>query len=80
MLTIIEVQIGAYLGEDDIIRYEDVYSRKWAQMDVLFTLLLTMDVGLVRSLGLGLGNINEIRKINHFCWYIIVIKVTESSF
>ena len=28
MLTIIEVQIGAYLGEDDIIRYEDVYSRK----------------------------------------------------
>ena len=28
ILTIIEVQIGAYLGEDDIIRYEDVYSRK----------------------------------------------------
>ena len=28
MLTIIEVQIGAYLGEDDIIRYEDIYSRK----------------------------------------------------
>jgi len=27
MLTIIEVQIGTYLGEDDIIRYEDVYSR-----------------------------------------------------
>ena len=28
MLTIVEVQIGTYLGEDDIIRYEDVYSRK----------------------------------------------------
>lgn len=26
-LTLIEVQTGAYLGEDDIIRYEDVYSR-----------------------------------------------------
>ena len=28
ILIIIEVQIGAYLGEDDIIRYEDIYSRK----------------------------------------------------
>jgi mannose-1-phosphate guanylyltransferase/mannose-6-phosphate isomerase len=28
LLTVIEVQIGDYLGEDDIIRYEDVYSRK----------------------------------------------------
>ena len=27
-LIIIEIQIGAYLGEDDIIRYEDIYSRK----------------------------------------------------
>ena len=27
-IIIIEVQIGTYLGEDDIIRYEDVYSRK----------------------------------------------------
>ncbi len=27
-ITIIEVQIGAYLGEDDIIRYEDIYLRK----------------------------------------------------
>jgi mannose-1-phosphate guanylyltransferase/mannose-1-phosphate guanylyltransferase/mannose-6-phosphate isomerase len=26
-LTLIEVQSGAYLGEDDIIRYEDVYAR-----------------------------------------------------
>lgn len=26
-LTLIEVQTGAYLGEDDIIRYEDMYSR-----------------------------------------------------
>ena len=26
-LVIIEVQIGNYLGEDDIIRYEDAYSR-----------------------------------------------------
>ena len=26
-LTIIEIQLGAYLGEDDIIRYEDIYSR-----------------------------------------------------
>ena len=26
-LVLIEVQTGAYLGEDDIIRYEDVYSR-----------------------------------------------------
>lgn len=26
-LVIIEVQCGEYLGEDDIIRYEDVYGR-----------------------------------------------------
>ena len=26
-LIIIEVQIGSYFGEDDIIRYEDIYSR-----------------------------------------------------
>ncbi|MGH1354067.1 MAG: mannose-1-phosphate guanylyltransferase/mannose-6-phosphate isomerase [Thalassovita sp.] len=27
-MTLIEVQTGSYLGEDDIIRYEDVYSRE----------------------------------------------------
>ena len=27
-LTLIEVQTGSYFGEDDIIRYEDVYARK----------------------------------------------------
>jgi mannose-6-phosphate isomerase-like protein (cupin superfamily) len=27
-LEIIEVQSGAYLGEDDIVRYEDNYGRK----------------------------------------------------
>ena len=27
-LTVIEVQTGEYLGEDDIVRYEDVYSRR----------------------------------------------------
>ena len=27
LMVLIEVQIGTYLGEDDIIRYEDVYSR-----------------------------------------------------
>ena len=26
-MVLIEVQTGAYLGEDDIIRYEDVYER-----------------------------------------------------
>ena len=26
-LSLIEIQIGEYLGEDDIIRYEDVYAR-----------------------------------------------------
>jgi len=26
-LTVIEVQTGVYLGEDDIVRYDDVYSR-----------------------------------------------------
>jgi mannose-1-phosphate guanylyltransferase / mannose-6-phosphate isomerase len=26
-LTLIEVQSGAYLGEDDIVRLEDVYGR-----------------------------------------------------
>ena len=26
-LQLIEVQTGAYLGEDDIVRYEDVYER-----------------------------------------------------
>lgn len=26
-MVLIEVQIGAYLGEDDIVRYEDIYSR-----------------------------------------------------
>ena len=27
-LTLIEVQSGSYLGEDDIIRYDDIYGRK----------------------------------------------------
>lgn len=27
-ISLIEVQIGTYLGEDDIVRYEDVYKRK----------------------------------------------------
>ena len=27
LLEIIEVQSGSYLGEDDIVRYEDVYRR-----------------------------------------------------
>lgn len=27
-LIITEVQIGDYLGEDDIVRYEDIYGRK----------------------------------------------------
>jgi mannose-6-phosphate isomerase-like protein (cupin superfamily) len=27
-LVIIEVQTGEYLGEDDIVRYEDIYGRK----------------------------------------------------
>ena len=26
-MLLIEVQIGTYLGEDDIVRYEDVYAR-----------------------------------------------------
>ena len=30
-LTLIEVQSGAYLGEDDIVRFEDVYGRKKPQ-------------------------------------------------
>ena len=28
MLEIIEVQCGEYLGEDDIIRFEDIYNRQ----------------------------------------------------
>ena len=27
-LELIEVQCGAYLGEDDIVRYEDAYNRR----------------------------------------------------
>ena len=27
-LTLIEVQSGAYLGEDDIVRFEDTYGRQ----------------------------------------------------
>jgi mannose-6-phosphate isomerase-like protein (cupin superfamily) len=27
-MVLIEVQTGSYLGEDDIIRYEDVYARR----------------------------------------------------
>ena len=26
-MVLIEVQTGSYLGEDDIVRYEDIYSR-----------------------------------------------------
>ena len=26
-LILIEVQVGEYLGEDDIVRYEDIYGR-----------------------------------------------------
>jgi mannose-1-phosphate guanylyltransferase/mannose-6-phosphate isomerase len=28
MLHIIEVQSGSYLGEDDIVRFEDIYGRE----------------------------------------------------
>ena len=28
LLILIEVQVGDYLGEDDIVRYEDIYGRK----------------------------------------------------
>jgi mannose-6-phosphate isomerase-like protein (cupin superfamily) len=31
MLTLIEIQCGSYLGEDDIIRVEDIYGRKQEQ-------------------------------------------------
>lgn len=27
-MILIEVQTGSYLGEDDIVRYDDVYARK----------------------------------------------------
>ena len=27
-MFLIEVQTGAYLGEDDIVRYEDIYDRR----------------------------------------------------
>jgi mannose-1-phosphate guanylyltransferase/mannose-1-phosphate guanylyltransferase/mannose-6-phosphate isomerase len=27
-LTLIEVQSGSYLGEDDIVRFEDTYGRR----------------------------------------------------
>jgi mannose-1-phosphate guanylyltransferase/mannose-6-phosphate isomerase len=27
-LELIEVQVGSYLGEDDIVRFEDVYARQ----------------------------------------------------
>ena len=27
-MVLIEVQTGSYLGEDDIVRYEDIYARK----------------------------------------------------
>ena len=27
-LELIEVQIGSYLGEDDIVRFEDIYGRE----------------------------------------------------
>ena len=29
-MVLIEVQTGSYLGEDDIVRYEDIYSRSKA--------------------------------------------------
>ena len=37
-LTIIEVQVGEYLGEDDIIRFEDVYGR--LKDEALFNVLV----------------------------------------
>jgi mannose-6-phosphate isomerase-like protein (cupin superfamily) len=30
-LEIIEVQTGSYLGEDDIVRFEDIYGREKQQ-------------------------------------------------
>ena len=27
-MVLIEVQTGVYLGEDDIVRYDDIYARK----------------------------------------------------
>ena len=28
-LELIEVQVGSYLGEDDIVRFEDIYGREF---------------------------------------------------
>ena len=35
-LIIIEIQNGNYLGEDDIIRFEDKYGRKWILKYLIF--------------------------------------------
>jgi hypothetical protein len=29
------VQSGSYLGEDDIVRFEDIFGRKWEWNDIL---------------------------------------------
>ena len=36
-LTLIEIQTGSYFGEDDIIRYEEVYARDQGAKGWIFT-------------------------------------------
>ena len=57
MLTIIEVQIGTYLGEDDIIRYEDIYSRNWAQINISLSHISNLDIWFTKVLDLVFNNL-----------------------
>ena len=57
MLIIIEVQIGVYLGEDDIIRYEDVYSRKWFQIVLPLSTFIKSGYWIIKAPGLRSCNL-----------------------
>ena len=48
-LTVIEVQIGDYLGEDDIVRYEDVYRRDLNSTTYLLSSRKVVEPQIVQS-------------------------------
>ena len=46
-LIVIEVQTGIYLGEDDIIRYDDVYQRSVSWEALVFLKIISRDLYLL---------------------------------
>jgi hypothetical protein len=64
-MVLIEVQTGSYLGEDDIVRYEDVYARGpcFKAYDVRGRLGIDLDPGIAACIGTGFARALQARRV-----------------